>query len=143
VVALGLRHLAGASTCCDNVRRTENRRVPYGSFALVLLINSLPHFDYCCFVYRNINATQRKRLQNAQLAAIKYVYNVPYAASLSPFYLRANVLKIQERHDLDVLLMAHKIVYKQYDLVTLPQNVSARQTRALKFKINVSEKQFQ
>jgi hypothetical protein len=102
----------------------------------------LPHFDYCSFVFCNINAKQRKRLQNAQHAAIKYVYNVPYAASLSPFYVRANVLKIQERHDLDILLMTHKIVYKQcpeylFDLVTLSQNVSARQTRAHKFKINV------
>jgi hypothetical protein len=102
----------------------------------------LPHFDYCSFVYCNINAKQKKRLQNAQHAAIKYVYNIPYAASLSPFYVKASVLKIQERHDLDVLLMTHKIVHKQCpeylsDLVTLAKSVNSRHTRSHKFKINV------
>jgi hypothetical protein len=102
----------------------------------------LPHFDYCSFVYCNINAKQKKRLQNAQHAAIKYVYNIPYAASLSQFYVKASVLKIQERHDLDVLLMTHKIVHKQCpeylsDLVTLAKSVNSRHTRSHKFKINV------
>jgi hypothetical protein len=102
----------------------------------------LPHFDYCSFVYCNINCKQRKRLQNALNAAIKYVYNVPFAASLSPYFVKAQILKVQERHDLEILLMTHKIVHKTCpdylsDLVTLSVNVSTRQTRAHKFKINV------
>jgi hypothetical protein len=102
----------------------------------------LPHFDYCSFVYCNINAKQRKRLQNLLNAAIKYVYNVPFAASLSPYYVKARILKVNERHDLDILLMTHKIVHKNCpdylsDLVTLAKSVNSRQTRAHKFKINV------
>lgn len=102
----------------------------------------LPHFDYCSFVYCDINKKQKKRLQNALNIAIKYVYNVPFAANLSPYYVKAKILKVQERHDLDIMLMTHKIVHKNCprylsDLVTLSLNVSARQTRAHKFKINV------
>jgi hypothetical protein len=43
-------------------------------------------------------------------AAIYYVYDVPFAAILSPYFFKAGVLKVQERHELELLLMTHKIV---------------------------------
>jgi hypothetical protein len=57
----------------------------------------LPHFDYCSFAYCNINLGQRKRLQVLLHAAIQYVYNVPFASRLTPYYVKAEILKVRER----------------------------------------------
>jgi hypothetical protein len=108
------------------------------SLLLVSLI--LPHFDYCSFAYCNINAGQRKRLQVLLHAAIQYVYNVPFASRLTPYYVKSEILKVRERHDLEILLMTHKIVHKNCpsyltDFVTLASDTSVRTTIAQKFKL--------
>jgi hypothetical protein len=72
----------------------------------------LPHFDYCSFVYCNINAGQRKRLEVLLHAAIQYVYNVPFASRLTLYYVKAEIVKVRERYDLEILLMTHKIEHK-------------------------------
>jgi Reverse transcriptase (RNA-dependent DNA polymerase) len=74
----------------------------------------LPHLDYCSFAYCNINKEQEKRLQKLLNAAIYYVYNVPFAARLSPYFLKAGILKVQERHELELLVMTHKIVHRNF-----------------------------
>jgi Reverse transcriptase (RNA-dependent DNA polymerase)/Endonuclease-reverse transcriptase len=102
----------------------------------------LPHLDYCSFVYCNINKEQEKRLQVLLNAAIYYVYDVPFAARLSPYFLKSSVLKVQERHELEVLLMTHKIVHKNcppylLDLVKFVSGASSRSTRAHMFKLRI------
>jgi Reverse transcriptase (RNA-dependent DNA polymerase) len=102
----------------------------------------LPHLDYCSFVYCNINKEQEKRLQVLLNAAIYYVYDVPFAARLSPYFLKSSVLKVQERHELEVLLMTHKIVHKNcppylHDLVKFVSGASSRSTRAHEFKLRI------
>jgi hypothetical protein len=102
----------------------------------------LPHLDYCCFAYCNINKEQEKRLQGLLNAAIYYVYDVPFAARLSPYFLKAGVLKVQERHELELLLMTHKIVNKNcppylHDLITFVSGASSRSTRAHKLKLRI------
>jgi len=59
-----------------------------------------------------------------------YIYNVPFAARLSPYFLKVGVLKVQERHELELLLMTHKIVNKNcppylHDLITFVSAVRA------------------
>jgi retron-type reverse transcriptase len=100
----------------------------------------LPHFDYCSYVYCNINAEQTKRLQSALTSAMRYVYNVPFAANMSPFYVKAQVLKIKERSELEILLITHKILYENCpkyltDLVCKISDVNARKTRSHKLKL--------
>jgi Reverse transcriptase (RNA-dependent DNA polymerase)/Endonuclease-reverse transcriptase len=102
----------------------------------------LPHLDYCSFVYCNINKEQEKRLQVLMNAAIYYVYDVPFAARLSPYFLKSNILKVKERHELELLLMSHKIVHKNCppylnDLVKFVSDASSRSTRAHKFKLRI------
>jgi Reverse transcriptase (RNA-dependent DNA polymerase)/Endonuclease-reverse transcriptase len=102
----------------------------------------LPHLDYCCFAYCNINKEQEKRLQGLLNAAIYYVYDVPFAARLSPYFLKAGVLKVQERHELELLLMTHKIVNKNcppylHDLISFVSGASSRSTRAHKLKLRI------
>ena len=100
----------------------------------------LPHFDYCSFAYCNINLGQRKRLQVLLHAAIQYVYNVPFASRLTPYYVKAEILKVRERYDLEILLMTHKIVYKNCpsylsDFANLASDTSTRTSRAHKLKL--------
>jgi hypothetical protein len=102
----------------------------------------LPHLDYCSFAYCNINKEQEKRLQVLLNAAIYYVYDVPFKARLSPYFLKSGILKVQERHELELLLMTHKIVNKNcppylHDLIKFVSDASSRTTRAHKFKLRV------
>jgi hypothetical protein len=99
-----------------------------------------PHLDYCSFAYCNINKEQEKRLQVLLNAAMYYVYDVPFAARLSPYFVRSGILKVRERHELELLVMTHKIVHKNcpsylHDMVKLVSGASSRSTRAHKFKL--------
>jgi len=137
------RHI---SSICQKVYGTLNSLQKFRAMTpesiRLRLVKSLilPHFDYCSFSYCNINAGQRKRLEVLLHAAIQYVYNVPFASRLTPYYVKAEILKVQERYDLEILLMTHKIVHKNCpsyltDFVTLASDTSVRTTRAHKFKL--------
>jgi hypothetical protein len=65
-------------------------------------LNFLPHFEYYRYVYCNINAEQ-DRLQSALAIAMRYVYNVPFAENMSPFYVKAQVLKVKQRSELKIM----------------------------------------
>jgi hypothetical protein len=100
----------------------------------------LPHFDYCSYVYCNINAEQTKRLQSALTSAMRYVYNVPFAENMSPFYVKAQVLKVKERRNLEILLITHKILYENCpkylaDLVCKASDVNMRSMRSHRLKL--------
>jgi hypothetical protein len=143
------KHLAWdkhISSICQKVCGTLNnlqqfRKMTPESIRLRLVKTLiLPHFDYCSFAYCNINAGQRKRLEVLLHAAIQYVYNVPFATRLTPYYVKAEILKVRERYDLEIMLMTHKIVHKNCpsyltDFVTFASDTSARSTRAHKFKL--------
>jgi hypothetical protein len=100
----------------------------------------LPHYDYCSYVYCNINEEQTKRLQSALTSAMRYVYNVPFAENMSPFYVKAQVLKVKERRQLEILLIAHKILYENCpkylaQLVCKVTDVNTRSTRSHRLKL--------
>jgi len=66
---------------------------------LVKTLN-LPYIDYCSFAYCNINLGQKKKKPQVLLhAAIQYVYNVPFASRLTPYYVKAEILKVCERYE--------------------------------------------
>jgi hypothetical protein len=103
----------------------------------------LPHFDYCSFVYCNINQEQCKRLQTAMYHCVKYyVFDVPSSANITPHFKKAGVLKVKERREMQILLVTHKIVHKncpQYlnDLVSTQSSVRSRLTRAHRLKLRL------
>jgi hypothetical protein len=74
----------------------------------------LPHLDYCSFAYCVISKEQEKRLQILLNAANNYVYDVPFAARPSAYFLKSGILIVQERHEFEVLVMMHKIVHKNF-----------------------------
>jgi hypothetical protein len=54
--------------------------------------------------------------------------------------VKAEILKVRERYDLEIMLMTHKIVYKNCpsyltEFVKFASDTSARSTRAHKFKM--------
>jgi hypothetical protein len=116
------KHLAWdkhISSICQKVYGTLNnlqkfRKMTPETIRFRLVKNLiLPHFDnYCSFAFCNINAGQRKRLEVLLHAAIQCVYNVPFATRLTPYYVKAEILKVRERYDLEIMLMTHKIVHK-------------------------------
>jgi hypothetical protein len=102
----------------------------------------LPHFDYCSFVYCNINQEQCRRLQTLMFYCIKYVYDVPFATNVTPYFKKAGVLKVKDRRAMQMLMMTHKIVHQKSpsylsDLICVHSNVSSRATRAHKLKLRV------
>ena len=76
------------------------------------LINTLimPHFDYCDFVYGDIDVECMSRLQKAQNRAVRYVCDVKTREHITPYYVKLSLLKIKERHDLHSLIMTNKIL---------------------------------
>jgi hypothetical protein len=143
------KHLAWdkhISSICQKVYGTLNnlqkfRKMTPESIRLRLVKTLiLPHLDYCSFAFCNITAGQRKRLEVLLHAAIQYVYNVPFASRLTPYYVKAEILKVRERYDLEILSMTHKIVHKNCpsyltDFVTFVSDTSTRTSRAHKFKL--------
>jgi hypothetical protein len=72
----------------------------------------------------------------------KYVYDVPFAANITPYFKKAGVLKFKERRDLQMLMMTHKIVHQNApvylsDLICVQSHVNSRATRAHKFKLRL------
>jgi Reverse transcriptase (RNA-dependent DNA polymerase)/Endonuclease-reverse transcriptase len=143
------KHLAWdkhISSICQKVYGTLNnlqkfRKMTPESIRLRLVKTLiLPHLDYCSFAFCNITAGQRKRLEVLLHAAIQYVYNVPFASRLTPYYVKAEILKVRERYDLEILSMTHKIVHKNCpsyltDFATFVSDTSTRTSRAHKFKL--------
>jgi hypothetical protein len=75
-------------------------------------------------------------------AAMNYVYDVPFAARLSAYFLKSGVLKVQERREFEVLVLMHKIVHKNcpvylFDLIKFVSDASSRSLRAHKFKLRI------
>jgi len=104
-----------------------------------------PHLDYCSVAFRNITAGQRKRLEVLLRTAIQYVYNVPFASRLTPFYEKGEILKVRERYDLEILSMTPKTVHKNCpsyltDLVQFVSDTSTRTSRAHNFKLRTKQK---
>jgi hypothetical protein len=67
------------------------------------------------------------------------VHGVPFVARLSPYFLKARVIKVNE---LKLLLMTHKIVNRNFpsylnNLIMFVSGASSRSTRAHKLKLCV------
>jgi hypothetical protein len=109
----------------------------------ITLVKSLilPHFDYCDIALCNLNIGQIEKLQVLQNHAIRYIYNVKFGHRLSKFYKKAEILKVEDRRNLSILMQTHKILYKncpEYlnDFATTMYDVNlAGRTRAHKMTL--------
>jgi hypothetical protein len=81
-----------------------------------------------------------QKSKNTVKHTFKNHIKVPFASRLTPYYVKAEILKVRERYDMEILLLTHKIVHKNCpsyltDFVTLASDTSVRTTRAHKFKL--------
>jgi hypothetical protein len=105
----------------------------------IKLVNSLvlPIFDYCNYVYCNIDNTGLNRLQVALSNAVRYIYDVKSRDHITKYYIKFSWLKIRERRDISICAMVHKILNNcapQYlsDIFTVMTRIHTRVTRSHK-----------
>ena len=101
------------------------------------LVNTLimPIFDYCDFLFCDIDGDTLHHLQKSQNNAVRYVCNVKRREHITPYYKKIGLLKIRERHELHSLVMTHKILHGYApaylsDLFTVMGDVRTRPSRA-------------
>ena len=95
----------------------------------------MPIFDYCDFLFCDIDGDNLHRLQKSQNNAVRYVCNVKRRKHITPYYKKIGLLKIRERHELHSLVMTHKILHGYApaylsDLFTVMGDVGTRPSRA-------------
>jgi hypothetical protein len=105
----------------------------------IRLVNSLilPLYDYCNFVYCDINNSGLNRLQVSLNNAVRYIFDIKPREHITKYYIKLGWLKISERRDVGVCVMMHKILNNcapEYlnDLVTVMSTVCSRETRSHK-----------
>lgn len=94
----------------------------------------MPLFDYCIAAFCDLRASFVARLQKAQNAGIRYIFNLRLEDHVAPFYKLLGWLKIKEKIENNVLIVFRKITatkqpqYLYEKFVTL-HNVHQRTTR--------------
>lgn len=101
-----------------------------------LLVSSLifPFFDYSNLAYCDLNETLTLKLQRAQNACIRYIYNLKLDDHVTEYYKELNWLKIKERREYSILSLMYKVLDKGkpeylYEKYSFMYNVHFRQTR--------------
>lgn len=102
----------------------------------VSLVNSLimPHFDYCDFLLTDLKLKQQRKLQIAQNACIRFIFDLRRYDHVSEFYGQTNILSIEKRRNFHSLLLLHKILNNCYQtqllqnfkMLTLERSRSSR-----------------
>ena len=95
----------------------------------------MPLFDYCDFLYCDLDADNLYRLQKSQNSAVRYILDVKRREHITPHYVKLGLLKIRERHELHSLVITYKILQGYApaylsDLFTVMGDVRARPSRA-------------
>jgi len=85
------------------------------------LVQSLlmPHFDYCDFLLTNINSKHQRKIQVAQNACIRFIYDLEKYDHISNFYAQSKILTINKRRALHCLLLLYKILNSNYHTALL------------------------
>ena len=105
------------STICQKVYYTLHRLYKFRALTPIKtrkkLICSLvlPIIDYCITSCCNMNSEQVDRLQVSLNNCVRYIYNVKRREHITPYYVKLGWLKINERRDLQICVMVHKILH--------------------------------
>ena len=95
----------------------------------------MPIFDYCDFLYSDLDVDSLHRLQKAQNNAVRYICDVKRREHITPFYKKLGLLKIRERQELHSLVMTYKILHGYApaylsSMFTVMSDVRSRPSRA-------------
>ena len=113
------KHLSWTQHVCNVSRKVfsalNSLRRFWNVFSCVLkerLVSSLilPHFDYCDVVYKDLTVTLKNKLQHAQNACVRYIFNLRYYDHVTPAYEQLNWLRLNQRRDLHSLCILQQIL---------------------------------
>lgn len=95
----------------------------------------LPIFDYCLFIFCNMSHSNIDRLQMAMNNSIRYIFDIKRREHITPYFAKLGWLKIRERMELQITVMAHKILQGYVptylsSLLTVMRNIHTRTTRS-------------
>lgn len=101
-----------------------------------LLISTLvfPKFDYVNLAYCDLNEQSLNKLQRAQNACIRYIFNLQIDDHVTPFYHQMKWLKIRERLEFRILCFTYKMFLSKkpdylFEKYVTMHTVHSRQTR--------------
>lgn len=102
-----------------------------------LLVKSyiLPLLEYCAPLLNNLTLEQSTKLQRAQNCCVRYIYKVRRYEHITPYYNRAQLLRIEPRRKILTLCLLYKVLTSQtppylYDLYQFRPTISSRETRS-------------
>ncbi|KAI5707997.1 hypothetical protein M8J77_014311 [Diaphorina citri] len=102
-----------------------------------LLVKSyiLPLLEYCAPLLNNLTLEQSTKLQRAQNCCVRYIYKVRRYEHITPYYNRAQLLRIEPRRKILTLCLLFKVLTSQtppylYDLYQFRPTISSRETRS-------------
>lgn len=93
-----------------------------------------PLFDYACCAMSDLNNYQINKLQRAQNACIRFIFNLEIDEHVTPFYRLLGWLKINERLEYSISSLMYKLVSRKepeylYEKYVTMRNVHSRHTR--------------
>ena len=71
----------------------------------------LSKLDYCKILYMNIPQYQINTLQKLLNHCIRFIYNLPYGANVSEYYLTSHILPVELRIKFKGCLIVHKCIH--------------------------------
>lgn len=93
-----------------------------------------PIFDYAISVYCDCNEELTNKLQVAQNACIRYIFNLRLDEHVTRYYVELCWLKIKERRELSILTTTYKVLKDSkpeylYEMYARMQTIHLRETR--------------
>jgi len=70
----------------------------------------LPHFTYCNSLINGMTVTFSDMLQRSQNYCLRYVYDLRRDEHIPPYYLEANILKLNYQRDIKILSLTFSIL---------------------------------
>ncbi|KAI5750787.1 hypothetical protein M8J77_001271 [Diaphorina citri] len=94
----------------------------------------LPLFEYCAPLLNGITQEESLRLQRAQNACVRFIFNVRKWEHITPYFNRLQWLKVEDRRKLLTLFMIFKILSTQsppylYEKFRFRDSIRTRDTR--------------
>lgn len=104
----------------------------------------LPLFDYCDTVLNDVTADLCTKLQRAQNACIRYIFDLRYDDHLTAFYLKLSWLRLNNRRKLHVATQVYKLMTtstpdylaSQFRLLSSYHNLNTRAGSTLAIPLN-------
>ena len=99
-------------TCYSNLKKFQTIRNSLDKDLRLMIVVSciLSRIDYCNGLLANASLSQIKRLQKVLNACMRFVYNLPYSASITSYLKQSHILPIKQRIQYKSCIIMYQIV---------------------------------